>query len=134
MFSKVLSSIYHKEHPSQHFNACMESIWDKQNLLKPTEIILVEDGPLTPELDKVIAQWQEKLDNILHVKKLEKNVGTGKAKNIGLQECTYDIVCIVDTDDIYVSERFEKQIEFLKNNPDVSIIGGQIPRIGRRYS
>ena len=43
-----------------------------------------------------------------------------------MQECTYDIVCIVDTDDIYVSERFEKQIEFLKNNPDVSIIGGQI--------
>nr|WHS83326.1 Gtr9 [Acinetobacter baumannii] len=103
----------------------MESIWDKQTL-KPTEIILVEDGPLTPELDKVIARWQEKLGNILHVKKLEKNVGTGKAKNIGLQECTYDIVCIVDTDDIYVSERFEKQIDFLKNNPDVSIIGGQI--------
>jgi len=123
MFS-VLSAIYHKEHPS-HFNACMESIWDKQTL-KPTEIILVEDGPLTPELDKVIARWQEKLGNILRVKKLEKNVGTGKAKNIGLQECTYDIVCIVDTDDIYVSERFEKQIDFLKNNPDVSIIGGQI--------
>ncbi|MFI8126614.1 glycosyltransferase [Acinetobacter sp. ABJ-A23_2] len=123
MFS-VLSSIYHKEHPL-HFNACMESIWDNQTL-KPTEIILVEDGPLTPELDEVIAKWQEKLGNILRVKKLEKNVGTGKAKNIGLQQCTYDIVCIVDTDDIYVSERFEKQIEFLKNNPDVSIIGGQI--------
>lgn len=123
MFS-VLSSIYHKEHPL-HFNACMESIWDNQTL-KPTEIILVEDGPLTPELDKVIAQWQEKLGNVLSVKKLEENVGTGKAKNIGLQECTYDIVCIVDTDDIYVAERFEKQIKFLKNNPDVSIIGGQI--------
>ena len=120
----VLSSIYHKEHPF-HFNACMESIWDKQTL-KPTEIILVEDGPLTPELDKVIAQWQEKLGNILRVKKLDKNLGTGKAKNIGLQECTYDIICIVDTDDIYVPERFEKQIEFLKHNPDISIIGGQI--------
>ena len=120
----VLSSIYHKEHPF-HFNACMESIWDKQTL-KPTEIILVEDGPLTPELDKVIAHWQEKLGNILRVKKLDKNVGTGKAKNIGLQECTYDIICIVDTDDIYVPERFEKQIEFLKHNLDISIIGGQI--------
>ncbi|MBR7714726.1 glycosyltransferase [Acinetobacter nosocomialis] len=123
MFS-VLSSIYHKEDPL-HFNACMESIWDNQTL-KPTEIILIEDGPLTPELDKVIAQWQEKLGKILRIKKLEKNVGTGKAKNIGLQECTYDIVCIVDTDDIYVAERFEKQIEFLKHNPEISIIGGQI--------
>ncbi|MCI3880031.1 glycosyltransferase [Acinetobacter higginsii] len=123
MFS-VLSSIYHKEHPL-HLNACMESIWDKQTL-KPTEIILVEDGPLTPELDKVIAQWQEKLGNILRVKRLEKNVGTGKAKNIGLKECTSDVVCIVDTDDICVPERFEKQVEFLKHNPDISIVGGQI--------
>ncbi|EOQ74857.1 glycosyltransferase [Acinetobacter lactucae] len=123
MFS-VLSSIYHKEHPL-HFNSCMESIWDKQTL-KPTEIVLIEDGPLTPELDQIIAKWQAKLGKVLRVKKLEQNVGTGKAKNIGLQECTYDIVCIVDTDDIYVPERFEKQIKFLEKNPDVSIVGGQI--------
>lgn len=123
MFS-VLSSIYHKEHPA-HFNACMESIWDKQTL-KPTEIVLIEDGPLTPELDQIIAKWQAKLGKVLRIKKLEQNVGTGKAKNIGLQECTYDIVCIVDTDDIYVPERFEKQIKFLEKNPDVSIVGGQI--------
>ncbi len=123
MFS-VLSSIYHKEHPL-HFNSCMESIWDKQTL-KPTEIVLIEDGPLTPELDQIIAKWQAKLGKVLRIKKLEQNVGTGKAKNIGLQECTYDIVCIVDTDDIYVPERFEKQIKFLEKNPDVSIVGGQI--------
>lgn len=123
MFS-VLSSIYHKEHPL-HFNSCMESIWDKQTL-KPTEIVLIEDGPLTPELDQIIAKWQAKLGKVLRVKKLEQNVGTGKAKNIGLKECTYDIVCIVDTDDIYVSERFEKQVKFLEKNPDVSIVGGQI--------
>jgi len=123
MFS-VLSSIYHKEHPL-HFNACMESIWDKQTL-KPAEIILVEDGPLTPELDKVIAQWQEKLGNILRVKKLDKNVGTGKAKNIGLQTCSHEVVCIVDTDDIYVSDRFEKQVNFLEKHQDVIIVGGQI--------
>jgi len=103
----------------------MESIWDKQTL-KPTEIVLIEDGPLTPELDQIISKWQAKLGKVLRVKKLEQNVGTGKAKNIGLKECTYDIVCIVDTDDIYVSERFEKQIKFLEKNPDVSIVGGQI--------
>lgn len=124
MSFSVLSSIYYKEHPL-HFNSCMESIWDKQTL-KPTEIVLIEDGPLTPELDQIIAKWQKKLGEVLRVKKLEQNVGTGKAKNIGLQECTYDIVCIVDTDDIYVPERFEKQIKFLEKNPDVSIVGGQI--------
>ncbi|MFH7766053.1 glycosyltransferase [Acinetobacter sp. BSP-28] len=123
MFS-VLSSIYHKENPL-HFNACMESIWDRQTL-KPTEIILVEDGPLTPELDQVIIHWKNKLRNILKIIKLEKNVGTGKAKNIGLQQCSNEIVCIVDTDDISVSGRFEKQIRVLSEDPDLVILGGQI--------
>ena len=120
----VLSSIYYKEEPS-HFNACMESIWDNQTL-KPTEIVLIEDGPLTLELDKIIAEWKDKLGDVLCIKKLEKNLGTGKAKSFGLQECSYDIVCIVDTDDIYVSDRFERQINFLKENIDISIVGGQI--------
>lgn len=123
MFS-ILSSIYHKEHPL-HFNACMESIWDNQTL-KPTEIILIEDGPLTPELDQAIAHWKDKLADVLKITKLEKNVGTGKAKNIGLQQCSNEIVCIVDTDDISVPERFEKQIKILSEDLDLVILGGQI--------
>ena len=123
MFS-ALSSIYHKENPV-HFDACMQSIWDKQTL-KPTEIILVEDGPLTSDLDSIIAMWKAKLGDVLHIIKLPENVGTGKAKNIGLQACNYEVVCIVDTDDIYVSDRFEKQVNFLEQHQDVVIVGGQI--------
>lgn len=123
MFS-VLISIYHKEQP-EHFNTCMESIWDFQTL-KPSEIIMVEDGPLTPELDQVIAQWQEKIGTSLKITKLAENVGTGKAKNIGLQQCSHEIVCIVDTDDISVSDRFEKQIKIFAKDPELVILGGQI--------
>ena len=123
MFS-ILVSIYHKELP-EHFNACMESIWDHQTL-KPSEIILVEDGPLTHELDLVIWEWKEKLGEVLKITKLTQNVGTGKAKNIGLEQCTYEIVCIVDTDDISVTYRFEKQINELMLDPELVILGGQI--------
>lgn len=120
----VLISIYFKEQPD-HFNACMESIWNNQTV-KPSEIIMVEDGPLTPELDLIIKYWEEKLKDILKVTKLAENVGTGKAKNIGLKQCTNEIVCIVDTDDISVPDRFEKQIKILSNDPELVILGGQI--------
>jgi len=120
----VLISIYFKEQPD-HFNTCMESIWNNQKV-KPSEIIMVEDGPLTPELDQIIKYWEEKLENILKVTRLAKNVGTGKAKNIGLKQCTNEIVCIVDTDDISVPDRFEKQIKILSNDPELVILGGQI--------
>lgn len=117
-------SLYHKEN-SNALEQCFQSIWDHQTL-KPSEIIMIEDGPLTPELDQVIAQWQEKIGDILKITKLIQNVGTGKAKNIGLQQCSHEIVCIVDTDDISVPTRFERQVEFLRNNADVVIVGGQI--------
>ena len=124
MLFSALISIYYKEIP-EHFNTCMQSIWNSQTL-KPSEIILIEDGPLTFELDQVIIQWQKTLGDVLKVKKLVENVGTGKAKNVGLLECSYDIVCIVDTDDISVPKRFEYQIAFLNANKDVTILGGQI--------
>ena len=123
MFS-VLISIYYKELP-EHFNACMTSIWDDQTL-KPSEIIMIEDGPLTSDLNMMISHWQAKLGDILKITKLPQNVGTGKAKNIGLQKCSNEIVCIVDTDDISVPERFEKQIKILNDDPELAILGGQI--------
>lgn len=123
MFS-VLISIYYKEKP-EHFNACMKSIWDQQTL-KPTEIVLVEDGPLTTELYESIALWSARLQQTLRIIKLEDNVGTGKAKNIGLQNCKYEIVSIVDTDDISVSDRFEKQIKCFEADSELVILGGQI--------
>lgn len=123
MFS-VLSSIYYKEQP-EHFNSCMESIWDNQTL-KPSEIVLIQDGQLTPELYNVIEKWKVKLGDVLKIKTLENNVGTGIAKNIGLNICENEIVCVVDTDDISVPTRFEKQIQVLIENPEIIILGGQI--------
>lgn len=120
----ILSSIYYKENPL-HFDTCMQSLWINQTL-KANEMILVEDGGLTLELYKKIDEWKDKLGDALKIIKLPRNLGTGKAKNIGLSHCQYEIVCIADTDDIYTPDRFEKQINFLKNNPDVDIVGGQI--------
>jgi hypothetical protein len=41
-------SIYYKEEV-QNFNRAMQSVWDEQTV-KPNEVVLVEDGPLTDEL------------------------------------------------------------------------------------
>lgn len=120
----ILSSIYYKENP-QHFHECMVSLWENQTL-KANEMILVEDGELTLELYTKISEWQEKLGNVLKIIKLPQNVGTGQAKNIGLTYCNYDIICIADTDDIYTNDRFQKQIDFFKQNPDIDILGAQI--------
>ncbi len=120
----VLMSIYYKE-DAQHFQEALESIWDTQTC-KPDEIILIQDGPLTPELYSVIDSWLKAYPHIFKTTKLSENVGTGKAKNIGLNECLYDYVAIMDTDDLSVPDRFEQQLEFIMTHPEVVLVGGQI--------
>lgn len=120
----ILMSIYFRESP-EYFNECMHSLWDQQSL-KPTEIVLVKDGSLTLELDNIIQEWKVKLKEVLVIVPLEHNVGLGNALNIGLSNCSNEWVFRMDTDDICVPDRFEKQINFIKAHPDISLLSGQI--------
>ena len=110
----VLMSIYHKEKP-EYFERCMQSIWDEQSV-KPNEIVLVQDGKLNDELYKAIDKWQEKLGNVFKTIPLKKNLGTGDAKNIGLKNCSNELVAVMDTDDIALPDRFEKQLKVFKDS------------------
>jgi cellulose synthase/poly-beta-1,6-N-acetylglucosamine synthase-like glycosyltransferase len=114
----VLMSIYHKE-KAEYFDRAMLSIWDEQTV-KPNEIILVEDGKLTNELYDSICKWKSKLGDMLKIIPLEANVGTGNAKNIGLKHCQYELIAIMDTDDISLPHRFERQLKIFENeNVDI---------------
>lgn len=124
MTFSVLLSIYHKE-LSLYLNEAFISIWDTQSL-RPSEIVLVQDGPLTPELDEVIVQWQAKLGPVLKVIPLAQNIGLGKALNEGLKHCSYNWVFRMDTDDICMPDRFEKQVSYIIDHPEVTLLSGQI--------
>ncbi|EKN16392.1 glycosyltransferase family 2 protein [Parabacteroides goldsteinii] len=121
MFS-VLLSLYIKEQPS-HLRKSLDSLFS-QTLL-PAEIILVKDGKLTPELNAVVSDYVQHY-SILKVITLDMNQGLGKALNEGLKHCSYDLVARMDTDDIAKTNRFEKQLEILKNQPEIDIISSWI--------
>ena len=57
----VLMSLYYKEKPV-FLDSCFASLANQ--LLFPTEIVCVFDGPLNAELEAVVLKWSEKL-NIL---------------------------------------------------------------------
>ena len=110
----VLMSIYHKEKP-EYFDRAMQSIWDEQTI-KPNEIVLVQDGKLTEELYEIIDKWKNKLGEKLKIIPLEENVGLGDALNEGIKHCTYELIARMDTDDIALPRRFEKQLKAFENN------------------
>lgn len=118
----VCTSVYKNDKPcyiQQAFNSLINQT------LKPSEIIVVVDGPISSDIESVLKYY---IDNepLFKVHYLEQNVGLGNAMNLALGLATYDIVARMDSDDISVPDRFEKQINILKENPNISIIGGAI--------
>ena len=121
MFS-VLLSLYKKELPSQ-LRQSLNSLFS-QTLL-PDEIILVKDGPLTPELDAIVSDYAARYP-FLKVVPLPQNQGLGKALNEGLKHCSYDLVARMDTDDISKPDRFEKQMKVFEEHPKLDLVGAWI--------
>jgi len=116
----VLLSVYYKEDPD-YLKKALGSL--ESQTLKPTEIVLVKDGPLTAELDVVVEQFINSSDIPYKLVLLEKNVGLGEALNCGAKQCTYDWIARMDTDDIALPERFEKQLTYIEKHPKIDILG-----------
>lgn len=119
----VLMSVYEKE-KAIYLKECLDSILINQSIM-PNELVIVEDGPLTNELNITLDEYEQEYSFIKRIK-LEKNKGLGEALRIGLEECSFDIIARMDSDDISDFYRFEKQLKFLNENKDVDLIGGSI--------
>ncbi len=115
----VLMSVYQKDRP-EYFRDAMESTLNQT--VKPDEIVLVKDGPVGSELDGIINEYQKQLDSFLKIISLKENKGLGTALAEGIKSCTFDIVARMDADDINSPERFEKQLRFLANNPNIDVV------------
>lgn len=120
MFS-VLMSLYNKEKPSFLYE-CLKSL--QLQTLQASEIIIVYDGEIGNDLNKVVDSFSHDLP-IVKVK-LNKNMGLGRALKVGLQHCTNEIIARMDTDDICYPERFAKQIPRMINNKDLVLSGSAI--------
>lgn len=122
----VLMSLYVKEQAA-YLIECLESLVAQTVLAD--EIVIVFDGKITPELEQVVQNFAEKLP--LVIVRLAENQGLGKALNAGLKHCKNEWVFRMDTDDICTPDRFEKQLNFIQQNPGIVIFGGQIAEFGQ---
>ena len=114
----VLMSLYKKEHP-EYLRLALDSMLNQT--VKPDEIVLVEDGPLTDELYAILNEYP-----MLHRVKNEKNLGLGLALNEGLKVCRNELVARMDTDDISKPDRCEKQLKRFEEKPELAIVGSHI--------
>ena len=124
MVLSILMSVYHRE-TGQNLDIALDSIWTKQTR-KPDQIVLVQDGPLTDELYAVIEKYKMICGSALCSPTLDKNCGLVVALNTGLEHVTCDLVARMDSDDISSPYRFEKQVKFMEENPDIDVSSGSL--------
>lgn len=115
----VLSSVYYKENP-EYLKLAIDSMLNQT--VVTDDYVIVKDGPLTPELDKILEDYSKKY-SCIHVVALEKNSGLGAALNYGLSFCKNELVARMDTDDFSMPERCEKQIKLFQNDKSLDICG-----------
>ena len=118
----VLLPVYYKDKPIW-FKEALGSIFAQT--VKPNEVVIVCDGPLTKELEDVLAIYQGKI--ILH--RLSKNCGLGEALKQGVLKCSFPLIARMDSDDISLADRFEKQLAYFEKHPDADVLGGYIREI-----
>lgn len=119
----VLMAVYKNDNP-QDFRVAVESVTLKQTL-KPSEVLVVVDGPVSSPLANMIGQLQAEIPYI-KVEWCKENRGLGFALQYGMEHVSYELVARMDSDDIALPQRFEHQVGLFINDLELGVVGGQI--------
>ena len=118
----VLMSVYRKEN-SDFMRQALDSVLNQT--APPAEIVVVEDGPLDESLYRLLDEYCAHNPNIKRVP-LPENRGLGLALREGMLHCSNELVARMDTDDISLPTRFQRQLAEFERNPSLDICGSHI--------
>lgn len=126
----VLLPVYTKDKP-EYLSLALESIINQS--YRNFVLYVGIDGPITEDLASVIKHY----DDNSRVKPVwfKENRGLAVVLNdliVIAQNNGAEFIARMDADDISISNRFEKQINFLKEHPDIDVVGGAITEIDEK--
>ena len=121
MTISVLMSTYIKEQPN-YLDEAMRSIWTEQ-IRKPDQIVLVEDGPLTSALHDIVSKWKSVIGDKLTIIANKQNKGLALSL---IEACKGELIARMDTDDIALPDRLKLEEEYMTAHQEVEILGGSL--------
>jgi glycosyltransferase involved in cell wall biosynthesis len=119
----VLMPVYYKEKPERLIEAINSLL---NQTVKPSEIVLIKDEPSSKELEDTINDYIQKYDDLFQVYSTPRNIGLGNVLRFGVDKCKFPLIARMDSDDIAIAERFEKQLKCFEADEELSVVGGDI--------
>jgi glycosyltransferase involved in cell wall biosynthesis len=92
--------------------------------LKEIEIVLVDDASTNTSTIQMLDLLDK--EEGVEVIRLEKNQGISGALNIGIENSKFDIIARMDSDDYSFPHRLKMQFDYLKENPEVDLVGANL--------
>lgn len=110
----VLMTVYNGE---RYLKECIDSVLGQT--FKDFEFLIIDDCSTDRSKD-IVASYRD--DRIRFIEN-EKNLSQVRSLNIGLSHARGAYVARMDQDDVMINVRLGKQVHFLDNRPDVSVVG-----------
>lgn len=122
----VIMSMY-KNDVVEYVKLSVESILNQT--YKELDLYILYDGPVRKEVDEYLCALK---DERMHIQRRDENKGLAQSLNDLLAIVMpkgYKYIARMDADDISELDRLEKQMAYLRQNPDVDCVGGAINEI-----
>jgi glycosyltransferase involved in cell wall biosynthesis len=104
----------------------MQSISSSEEL----DVVIVDDGSLVEKIDEALINEIFTAKGQIYFLYLKTNKGIERALNFGLQYIVqkdhYDFVARLDCGDLCLNNRFEKQIKFMEQYPEIQLLGTNV--------
>ena len=97
---------------------------------KDFQFVIIDDGS-TDGSGCILSEYAEK-DSRIKIIRNEQNRGIVFSLNQGLKECQGKYVVRMDSDDIALKERLQKQIAIMDKNPNIIALGAAVSYIDRK--
>lgn len=99
----------------KYLKACLDSALHQTYPF--IEIVIVNDGSEDNTSD-IIKEYRDERIKYFH----QENRGIAKTRNRLFRESKGDYLTFLDSDDIYLSDKVKKEVEFLETHPDYSAV------------
>ena len=120
----VLLNIYAKDRPAW-IKQALDSVLT--NTVRPTEVVIMVDGPVDENIQTILNEVAK--DKTIRILSHPVNIGRGAALAYAVPKCNYELIALMDADDVSRKDRFEKQLAAFAANPNLSVCGGQIQEV-----
>jgi len=118
MLISAIMSVY--DEPDYYIKSSIESILNQS--FRDFEFIIIQDTPDNNRITLLLNEYVNKDKRVRYICN-DQNIGLAQSLNKGLKIANGEYIARMDADDISLSNRFQHQIDFLEQNPEISLVG-----------